>query len=440
MADTSGTNPSIRLDDLIEGIKKTYPEALDQLSNAVLVADHLGDVADHLIGHFVDQARRSGASWTDIGHSMGVTRQAAQKRFVPKDPGEVTEIDTAQGFNRFTTRARHVVVTSHQAAKDTGSPEIRSEHLVLGLLAEPEGLAALYITGRGITLDDVREAALAALPPAAADVPALIPYDAGAKKVLELSMREALRLGHNYVGTEHLLLALLEHEAGSGVLTGLGLDKAATEAAVLETLAQLTPRPDTPAERPRGGGPAQDGSGPTAAACRPHRETRLTVDHPDRFAGAVTELRIERPVGEETLADWQYIHNVIIPTDPLSLDQVRERSGRYHLEVAYLGELAVGCSTVRPADEESDGAATVIARVLPGYRRQGYGAQLWRRGLAQARAWGAQTVQTVVLESNGDGLEFALRRGFTETDRYVLDGDTVGYVELRRPAAEGADQ
>ncbi|WP_259465047.1 GNAT family N-acetyltransferase [Streptomyces sp. TLI_171] len=164
------------------------------------------------------------------------------------------------------------------------------------------------------------------------------------------------------------------------------------------------------------------------------------MDHPDRFAGAVTELRIERPVGEETLADWQYIHNVIIPTDPLSLDQVRERSGRYHLEVAYLGELAVGCSTVRPADEESDGAATVIARVLPGYRRQGYGAQLWRRGLAQARAWGAQTVQTVVLESNGDGLEFALRRGFTETDRYVLDGDTVGYVELRRPAAEGADQ
>lgn len=79
------THP-IRLDDLIEAIKKVHTDALDQLSDAVIAADHLGDVADHLIGHFVDQARRSGASWTDIGRSMGVTRQAAQKRFVAKTP------------------------------------------------------------------------------------------------------------------------------------------------------------------------------------------------------------------------------------------------------------------------------------------------------------------------------------------------------------------
>ncbi|HEY8882756.1 MAG TPA: hypothetical protein VIM47_05095, partial [Dermatophilaceae bacterium] len=60
------TNP-VRLDDLIEAIKKVHSDALEQLSDAVIAADHLGDVADHLIGHFVDQARRSGASWTDIG-------------------------------------------------------------------------------------------------------------------------------------------------------------------------------------------------------------------------------------------------------------------------------------------------------------------------------------------------------------------------------------
>ncbi|MFE2651274.1 ATP-dependent Clp protease ATP-binding subunit, partial [Streptomyces sp. NPDC059346] len=65
--------PPVRLDDLIEAIKKTGDDALEQLSGAVIAADHLGDVADHLIGHFVDQARRSGASWTDIGRSMGVT-------------------------------------------------------------------------------------------------------------------------------------------------------------------------------------------------------------------------------------------------------------------------------------------------------------------------------------------------------------------------------
>src|SRR6476619_6023568 len=74
----------IRLDDLIAAIKQAHPDARDRLTDAVIAADHLGDVADHLIGHFVDQARRSGASWTDIGRSMGVSKQAAQQRFVPR--------------------------------------------------------------------------------------------------------------------------------------------------------------------------------------------------------------------------------------------------------------------------------------------------------------------------------------------------------------------
>ncbi|GAA2773908.1 MULTISPECIES: Clp protease N-terminal domain-containing protein [Kitasatospora] len=226
MANSAGKNPQIRLDDLIDGIKNTHPEALDQLTNAVLVAEHLGDVADHLIGHFVDQARRSGASWTDIGRSMGVTRQAAQKRFVPKDPaGGGNDLDPSQGFNRFTTRARQVVVASQEEARAGGHPEIRTEHLVLGLLAEPEALAAATLVGQGVSLDAVRAAATERLPEPQDDLPALIPFDAGAKKVLELTFREALRLGHNYVGTEHILLALLEQEDENGVLAGLGLDK-----------------------------------------------------------------------------------------------------------------------------------------------------------------------------------------------------------------------
>ena len=68
------TNP-FRLNDLIEAIKKVHSDALEALSDAVIATDHLGDVADHLIGHVVDQARRSGASWTDIGTSLGVTKQ-----------------------------------------------------------------------------------------------------------------------------------------------------------------------------------------------------------------------------------------------------------------------------------------------------------------------------------------------------------------------------
>src|SRR3954471_22992114 len=103
------TNP-VRLDDIIEAIKSAHTEPLDQLTDAVIAADHLGDVADHLVGHFVDQARRSGASWTDIGRSMGVSKQAAQKRFVPKASDEQAALDPSQGFGRFTDRARKVVV------------------------------------------------------------------------------------------------------------------------------------------------------------------------------------------------------------------------------------------------------------------------------------------------------------------------------------------
>ncbi|CAM5481511.1 MULTISPECIES: Clp protease N-terminal domain-containing protein [Streptomyces] len=233
------TNPSItssvRLDELIAAIKKVHEEPLDQLQDAVIAADHLGEVADHLIGHFVDQARRSGASWTDIGRSMGVTRQAAQKRFVPK---EGNDLDPQQGFGRYTPRARNVVMAAHNEAIAARNPEGRPEHLVLGLLAEPDGIAAKAILDRGVLLDSVRQAATAALPPAADEVPELIPYGSDAKKVLELTFREALRLGHNYIGTEHVLLALLEFENGSGVLSGLGITKAGAEAFIAEALSQ----------------------------------------------------------------------------------------------------------------------------------------------------------------------------------------------------------
>ncbi|PSM41656.1 Clp protease [Streptomyces dioscori] len=234
------TNPrgttSVRLDDLIEAIKKVHEDALDQLQDAVIAADHLGDVADHLIGHFVDQARRSGASWTDIGRSMGVTRQAAQKRFVPKAE---SDLDPSQGFSRYTARARNVVVASQEEARTAGNDQIRTEHLLLGLIADPEGLGAKAITAQGVALDAVQEAASAGLPPRAETMPALVPFDADAKKTLELTFREALRLGHNYIGTEHILLALLEHEAGTGLLSGLGVTKAATEADITKSLEQL---------------------------------------------------------------------------------------------------------------------------------------------------------------------------------------------------------
>jgi len=242
------TNPSsitssVRLDELINAIKKAHAEPLEQLQDAVIAGEHLGEVADHLIGHFVDQARRSGASWTDIGRRMGVTRQAAQKRFVPK---ESADLDASQGFSRYTPRARNAVMAAHNQAVAAGATEGLPEHLLLGVLTERDGLAAKAITQQGVPLDAVREAAMAVLPPAADEVPELVPYGPAAKKVLELTFREALRLGHNYIGTEHILLALLEFEHGSGILTGLGIEKEPVEAELAKALQKYLQAPPEP--------------------------------------------------------------------------------------------------------------------------------------------------------------------------------------------------
>jgi hypothetical protein len=232
---TRMTNP-VRLDDLIEAIKKVHDEPLEQLADAVIAADALGDIADHLIGHFVDQARRSGASWTEIGRSMGVSKQAAQKRFVPK-AGE--DLDPNEGFARFTQRARNAVMAAHNEAHAAGNAEIGPEHLLLGLLTEPDGLAAKAIVARGVPLETVRQTVSATLPPPAEHVPDLIPYDGRARKTLELTFREALRLGHNYVGTEHILLALLELDGGVATLADLDITKEFVEA---DIAAALQPR------------------------------------------------------------------------------------------------------------------------------------------------------------------------------------------------------
>ncbi|MFF4547286.1 GNAT family N-acetyltransferase [Streptomyces sp. NPDC001406] len=149
----------------------------------------------------------------------------------------------------------------------------------------------------------------------------------------------------------------------------------------------------------------------------------------------MTDLRIEAVAGEAMLEQWRHVHNVIVPPAAMDLDEVRERAGRYRLENAYVGDALVGCSTLRPPQGE-DAVATVIARVLPEYRRRGYGAALYENGLAHARVLGARAVETCVLAVNEDGLQFAAKHGFTEVERYVLDGESDLWVDLRL-AADG---
>src|ERR1043165_7243338 len=110
------TNPSApRLGELIDAVEHLHPDGdpLKRLTDAVLIAQHLDEIADHLIGHCVDRARHSGASWTDIGQSMGVTKQAAQKRFTSNAP---EQLDISQ-FARFTDKARIATVAAQKEAE-----------------------------------------------------------------------------------------------------------------------------------------------------------------------------------------------------------------------------------------------------------------------------------------------------------------------------------
>ena len=129
-------------------------------------------------------------------------------------------------FERFTDRARRVVVLAQEEARLLDHDYIGTEHLLLGLIHEREGLAAKVLESLGISLEEVRTEVQAAVGRGVAAPEGHIAFTPRAKKVLELSLREALQLGHNYIGTEHILLGLIREGRGvaAQVLTRLGAD------------------------------------------------------------------------------------------------------------------------------------------------------------------------------------------------------------------------
>jgi len=233
----------IPLDNLISYVKTLHPGGgpLDNVADAFAVSAQLDEQSDALIGHFVDQARRSGASWSQIGAAMGVTKQAAQKRFVPaRVPDGVT-------FERFTERSRNVIAAAGQLA----AGPVTAAHLAAALLVEPNGLAAKAIAAAGVTPGQVYEAAgtgpATVVPDVTASALHLVAYAETGQAALKGALKAALRLGHNYIGTEHLLLGLLATDDPVAVaLGGLGLTGPRAEellaAAITEFRAQRDQR------------------------------------------------------------------------------------------------------------------------------------------------------------------------------------------------------
>jgi hypothetical protein len=222
----------VPLDNLITYVKALHPDGgpLDNVSDAMVVATQLDEQSDALIGHFVDQARRSGAPWSQIGASMGVSKQAAQKRFVSRDDGGLAS-EGQQMFSRFTQRARNVIGAAGRVA---GSEPVDAADLAAALLVEPDGVAAKIIQRAGLTGEQVY-AAVGAGPAAAgenADAAALreLRFAAGGRATFKGALKAALRLGHNYIGTEHLLLGVLLADGhASQALASLGLDTETAE-------------------------------------------------------------------------------------------------------------------------------------------------------------------------------------------------------------------
>ena len=150
-------------------------------------------------------------------------------------------------FERFTDRARRVVVLSQEEARRLNHNYIGTEHVLLGLLQEGEGIGARVLTSLGVSLEAARDSVEQIIGPGT-QVPSSdhIPFTPRAKKVLELSLREALQLGHDYIGTEHLLLGLLREGEGvaAQVMVRLGAELSQVRSAVIHAL-------EGPAERLR---------------------------------------------------------------------------------------------------------------------------------------------------------------------------------------------
>ena len=147
-------------------------------------------------------------------------------------------------FNRFTERARKVIVLAKEEARRFNHDYIGTEHLLLGLIREGEGVAAAVLQKLGLSLESIRlETEKLVQPGPATQIQGDVPFTPRSKKSLELAAEEARSLGHNYIGTEHLLLGLIREGEGvaSQVLLNLGLDLNRVRTEIMELLGSATP-------------------------------------------------------------------------------------------------------------------------------------------------------------------------------------------------------
>jgi hypothetical protein len=216
------------LQELIREVKRraVSDEPLDRLAAAAEHQQEMTDQLDDLLDHFVREARDAGCSWTDIGDVLGVSKQAAQQRH--RGPGRDRRRRGRGRFARFTPAARNAVIEAQTAARALDHPAIGTEHVLLGLLDTDRSLATGVLAPWDIDRDEI-EAAVASRSETDSETgPGTrgrrgrggrrghIPFTRTAKQALEVALREAEALGHDDIGTEHLLLGVLRTDEGLG--------------------------------------------------------------------------------------------------------------------------------------------------------------------------------------------------------------------------------
>jgi hypothetical protein len=232
--------PAPSLAELVQTVhdRTADQDALARVRAAAEVSGEIASKADVLLGHFVEAARQAGCSWTEIGAALGVTKQGAQQRFVDREA--TTPADDEHLLVAYTPRARNSVARAHEEAREMGHNYVGTEHLLLGVIADSGALSVRVLDALHAPPAELRRALLeAAGAPTAGPVPADLPLTPRARRVLDLARGESLRLGHNYIGTEHLLVALAAEQDGIGgrVLRARGVDAERARAEVVRALA-----------------------------------------------------------------------------------------------------------------------------------------------------------------------------------------------------------
>jgi len=229
-------------------------------------------------------------------------------------------------FERFTNNARHAVFLAQEEARRIPHNYIGTEHVLLGLLGEPSGLACRALTGLGMSLEEARNEVTAIVGTGSAALSGHIPFTPRAKKTLELSLREALQLHHNYIGTEHILLGLIRE--GEGVATEV-LKQHADLTAIRVAVLDLLPGASAEAAHARRWLRRPTAADPREAGAQAEQTVLNTSPAADTTLSEAARLAGSRPVGSHhlllaALADPDTAAARALATLGVDLDQAKQ--------------------------------------------------------------------------------------------------------------------